>query len=170
MRHRYVCLRRRGAPLLSSICVAHPISMRHGYGGLTPQALVLAGAHLCVAHPFFGAPRIRRYLSSIYLGAPRLLIYGAPKHSVPQIMGPWIRVFLVVFLRGRGRLSALQFIFIAAHIVRLSGACTWGIRASLTDALNFGDVKTVCSALDPPLGREAMFTSNKSSKPWGSKK
>jgi hypothetical protein len=85
-----------GAPLLSSICVAHPKSMRHGYGGLTPQALVLAGAHLCVAHPFFGAPHIRRYLWSIYLGAPWLLICGAPKHSAPQIMGPWIRVFLVV--------------------------------------------------------------------------
>jgi hypothetical protein len=78
------------------ICVAHPKSMRHGYGGLTPQALVLAGAHLCVAHPFFGAPYIRRYLWSIYLGAPRLLICGAPKRSAPQIMGPWIRVFLVV--------------------------------------------------------------------------
>jgi hypothetical protein len=37
-----------GAPLLSSICVAHPKSMRHRYGGLTPQALVLDGAHLSV--------------------------------------------------------------------------------------------------------------------------
>jgi hypothetical protein len=85
-----------GTPLLSSICVAHPESMRHGYGGLTPQALVLAGAHLSVAHSFFGAPRIMRYLWSIYLRAPRLLICGAPKRSAPQIMSPWIRVFLVV--------------------------------------------------------------------------
>jgi hypothetical protein len=29
-------------------------------------------------------------------GTPRILIYGAPKRSAPQIMGPWIRVFLVV--------------------------------------------------------------------------
>jgi hypothetical protein len=29
-------------------------------------------------------------------GAPRILIRGAPKLSAPQIMGPWIRVFLVV--------------------------------------------------------------------------
>jgi hypothetical protein len=85
-----------GAPLLSSICVAHPKSMRYGYGGLTPQALMLAGAHLSVAHSLLGAPRIRRYLWSIYLGAPRLLICGAPKRGAPQIMGPWIRVFLVV--------------------------------------------------------------------------
>jgi hypothetical protein len=84
------------APLLSSICVVHPKSMRHGYGGLTPQALVFGGAHLSVAHPLLGAPRIRRYRWSIYLGAPQLLICGAPKRSNPQIMGPWIRVFLVV--------------------------------------------------------------------------
>jgi hypothetical protein len=44
------------------------------------------------------------------------------------------------------------------------------VRASPTDALNFGAAKTVCSALDPPLGREAMFTSNRSSKHWGSRK
>jgi hypothetical protein len=54
-----------GAPRLSSLCMAHPKSMHHGYGGLTPQALVLSGAHLSVAHPFHGAPRIRRYLWSI---------------------------------------------------------------------------------------------------------
>jgi hypothetical protein len=44
------------------------------------------------------------------------------------------------------------------------------LRASPTDALNFGAVKTVYSALDQRLGREAMFTSNRSSKHWGCKK
>ena len=72
-----------GAPRVSTLCVAHPQCMRHGYGGLTPQALVLVGAHICVAHPFFGAPRIRRYLCNIYLDAPRLLICGVPKRSAP---------------------------------------------------------------------------------------
>jgi hypothetical protein len=93
-----------GAPLISSICVAHPKFMRHGCGGLTPQALVLVWAHICVAHPFFDTPRIRRYLWSIYLGVPRLLICGVSKRSAPQIIGPWIRVFLVVTeLRGTAR-------------------------------------------------------------------
>ena len=48
-----------GAPRLSTLCVAHPQCMRHGYGGLTPQALVLGGAHLSMAHAFHGAPRVR---------------------------------------------------------------------------------------------------------------
>jgi hypothetical protein len=98
-----------GAPQLSSICVAHPKSMHHRYGGLTPQALVLAGAHLSVAHSFLGAPRIRRYLWSIYLGAPRLLICEAPKRSAPQIMGSWIRFFLVVFTLVENRAFVWSF-------------------------------------------------------------
>jgi hypothetical protein len=38
------------------------------------------------------------------------------------------------------------------------------LRASPTNALNFGAIKTVYSVLDSLLGREAMFTSNRSSK------
>jgi hypothetical protein len=70
-----------GAPLISAICVAHTHFMCHGCGGLTPPAMVLVGAHICVAHPLFGAPQIRWYMWRISLGAPWLLIYGAPKHS-----------------------------------------------------------------------------------------
>jgi hypothetical protein len=73
----------RGASLISAICVAHPKFMRHGCGGLTPQALVLVGAHICVAHQLFGVPRISWYLWFILHGAPRLLIRGAPKCSAP---------------------------------------------------------------------------------------
>jgi hypothetical protein len=43
------------------------------------------------------------------------------------------------------------------------------LRASPTVALNFSGVKIICSALDPLLAREAMFTSNKSSKFWALK-
>jgi hypothetical protein len=71
------------APLISTICVAHSQFVRHGCGGLTPPALVLVGAHICVAHHLFGAPRIRWYPWHISLGAPRLLIHGAPKRSAP---------------------------------------------------------------------------------------
>jgi 3,4-dihydroxy-2-butanone 4-phosphate synthase len=57
------------------------------------------------------------------------------------------------------------------HIVCMyTSSRSHGLRTSLTVALNFGDVKTVCSALDPFLAREAMFTSNRSSKFLGSKK
>jgi hypothetical protein len=72
-----------GAPLISAICVAHSHFVRHGCGGLTPPAMVLVGAHICVAHLLFGAPHIRWYLWRILYGAPRLLIRGAPKHSAP---------------------------------------------------------------------------------------
>jgi hypothetical protein len=72
-----------GAPLISAICVAHSQFVHHRCGGLTPPALVLVGAHICVAHHLFGAPRIRWYLWRILHGAPRLLIRGAPKCSAP---------------------------------------------------------------------------------------
>jgi hypothetical protein len=34
-----------GVPQIHVICVVHDNMMRHGYGGLTPPALVPAGAH-----------------------------------------------------------------------------------------------------------------------------
>jgi hypothetical protein len=57
----------------------------------------------------------------------------------------------------------------SAAIVQIIGSLVDPkLRASPTVALNFGAVKTVCSALDPLLAREAVFTSNGSSKFWGS--
>jgi hypothetical protein len=43
------------------------------------------------------------------------------------------------------------------------------VRASPTVALNFGAVKALCSALHPCFVREAIFTSNRSSKFWSCK-
>jgi hypothetical protein len=40
-------------------------------------------------------------------GAPQILIRGAPKLSAPQIMGPWIRVFLVVIFMHTNMIKEL---------------------------------------------------------------
>jgi hypothetical protein len=72
-----------GAPLISAICMVYSHFVRHGCGSLTPPARVLFGAHICMAHPLFGAPHIRWYLWRILYGAPCLLIHGAPKCSAP---------------------------------------------------------------------------------------
>jgi hypothetical protein len=70
-----------GVPLISAICVAHSHIMHHGCGGLTPPAIVLVGAHICMAHPIFDAPSIRQDLWHIFLGAPRIIIHGASKRG-----------------------------------------------------------------------------------------
>jgi hypothetical protein len=58
IRGAWIC----SAPLISALCVTHSHFVRHGCGGLTPPGMVLVGAHICVAHPLFGAPCIRWYL------------------------------------------------------------------------------------------------------------
>jgi hypothetical protein len=66
-------------------------------------------------------------------------------------------------------LEGISF-FDKKHQLHLASATMHCLRASPIVALNFNAVKTVCSVLDPLLAREAMFTSDRSSKFWGSKK
>jgi hypothetical protein len=70
-----------GAPWIHVICMAHIDMMRHGCGGLPPPALVLVGAHICVAHLTSSAPRIRQNLWRIFWGAPQIIIRGALKRG-----------------------------------------------------------------------------------------
>jgi hypothetical protein len=54
-----------GVPRIRVICMAHSHIMRHGCGGLTPPVVVPIGAHTCVVHLTFGAPRIAKPVAHI---------------------------------------------------------------------------------------------------------